>query len=153
MFKKIFPILALAAMAYSCSAKDKTATQKEARQFIEAYTKEYVRLYTNSQNAQWQSNIEIKQNDSTNTIAARRADEAMAAFTGSKENIAQARLYMKSAASLTPLQKKQVEFILYTAANNPQTIAPLIKSVLRQRTGRHRICMASSICWVAKRYR
>src|SRR5690606_21761397 len=80
------------------------ALQKEAQDFIDGYTEKYVQLYTNSSEAQWRSNIEIKEGDSTNMLAAQKADEEMAAFTGSKENIDNARKYLDQADQLTDIQ-------------------------------------------------
>ncbi len=104
-----------------------SAVQQEAQKFIDGYTEQYVKLYTNSSEAQWKSNTEIVEGDSTNTLNAQKADEAMAAFTGSKENIEQARKYMDQKDQLTEIQVKQLELILYAAANNPQTVADLVK--------------------------
>lgn len=104
---------------------------KDAQKFIDDYTTEYVKLYTNSQNAQWKSNIEIKEGDSTNSVAAQKADEAMAAFTGSKENIENARKYLDQKDKLSEIQVKQLELILYAAANNPQTIADVVKERIK----------------------
>ncbi|MEI8278613.1 MAG: M2 family metallopeptidase [Bacteroidota bacterium] len=115
---------------FSCQSNDNNV-QKEAQKFIDTYTQKYVELYTNCQNAQWKSNIEIKQGDSSNTLAAQKADEAMAAFTGSKENIEKANKYLPLKDKLTDLQKKQLEFILYAAANNPQTIADVVKQRIK----------------------
>jgi peptidyl-dipeptidase A len=99
----------------------------EAQKFLDGYTKEYVRLYSASSLAQWKSNTEIKAGDSTNTLAAQKADEEMAAFTGSATNIEGARKYLAAASTLTDIQEKQLNAILYNAANNPQTVADLVK--------------------------
>ncbi len=109
--------------------KDTGASEEQtaAQQFIDDYTQKYVQLYTNSSEAQWKANTEIIEGDSSNTIAASKADQAMAEFTGSKENIENARKFMGSKDELTDLQVKQLEQILYAAANNPQTVADLVK--------------------------
>lgn len=119
-----------ACLLFSCKDGGNTqgsAVQQEAQKFIDGYTEQYVKLYTNSSEAQWKSNTEIVEGDSTNTLNAQKADEAMAAFTGSKENIEQARKYMDQKDQLTEIQVKQLELILYAAANNPQTVADLVK--------------------------
>lgn len=108
-----------------------TKEQTEAQQFLDGYTQKYVTLYTNSSEAQWKANIEIKEGDTTNTVAARKADEAMAEFTGSKENIETARKLMDVKDKLTDLQVRQLERILYAAANNPQTVAELVKQRIK----------------------
>jgi len=121
--------IAIMAAGFNCTAQNKPATN-DVQKYLDAYTKTYVKLYTQEQEAQWRSNIEILAKDSSNVIAARKADEAMASFTGSIENIEKSRAYLKR-TTLTPLQKKQLEFILYTAANNPQTIPAVVKERIK----------------------
>lgn len=118
-----------ALLLVSCS--NNAIIQKEAQQFLDKYTTEYVKLYTNSSEAQWKSQVEIVEGDSTNTLNAAKTDEAMAAFTGSKENIAQAKKFMEQKDKLTDIQVKQLELILYAAANNPQTIADVVKQRIK----------------------
>lgn len=110
---------------------DQKNGNNEAQAFIDQYTTEYVRLYTASSEAQWKANTEIKEGDSTNTLAAQKADEAMAAFTGSKENIEQAKKFLSEKEQLDPKQQKQLALILYYAANNPQTIADVVKQRIK----------------------
>lgn len=115
-------------MLYSCKqGADNTEVQKQAQAYLDSYTDEYVQLYANSSEAQWKLNTEIIPGDSTNEIAARKADEAMAAFTGSKANIDSARKYLDMKDKLTDIQVKQMEHILYAAANNPQTVEDIVK--------------------------
>jgi peptidyl-dipeptidase A len=124
--------IALAAIISSCEhTSNKDQGNEEAQQFIEAYTQTYLQLYTKAAEAQWKANTEIKENDTTIAFQAREADEAMAAFTGSRENIDKARAFLDASATLTPIQKKQIEYILYTAANNPQTVDSLVKERIR----------------------
>jgi peptidyl-dipeptidase A len=135
--KHTFAALILTAcLAVSCgdATEQKAATSAEqtaAQQFIDGYASRYVQFYSRSSDAQWAANLEIKEGDSSKTIAAREADEAMAVFTGSKENIEQARKFMEQKDKLTELQVRQLEQILYAAANNPQTVADLVKQRIR----------------------
>ena len=133
-----YSLMALAvasALLFSCgnseTPKNNGSGLAEAQQFLDVYTGKYVQLYTRSSEAQWKANIEIKEGDSTNTVAARKADEAMAEFTGSKENIESARKFIATKDKLTDLQLKQLERILYLAGNNPQTIADLVKQRIK----------------------
>lgn len=103
----------------------------EAQKFIDRYTEQYVQLYTDSQRAQWILNVEIKQGDSSNMVAAHKTDKALAEFTGSKENIERARKYLNQKDKLTDIQVKQLERILYLAANNPQIVANLVKQRIK----------------------
>lgn len=123
--KKLLSTICLSAVVLaSCNSGD---VQKDAQAFIDRYTEKYVKLYTNSSGAQWKLNTEIIPGDSTNEIAARKADEEMAAFTGSKENIEQARKYLESSDKLTDIQVKELKQILYSAANNPETVSDIVK--------------------------
>src|SRR5690606_23308518 len=103
----------------------------EAQKFIDNYTAEYVKLYTEAAEAQWKSNTEIIEGDTTNMINARKADEAMAAFTGSRDNINNAKKFLAEKNKITTKQQKQLELILYAAANNPQTIADVVKQRIK----------------------
>jgi peptidyl-dipeptidase A len=121
----LLPLLLFAACQQRNSGND------EAQKFLDDYTSEYVKLYTNTQLAQWKSNTEMKEGDSSNTVAARMADEAMAAFTGSTANINAARKFLEEKSSLTPIQQKQLEAVLYAAANYPQTVGDLVKQRIK----------------------
>ncbi|MGB4775589.1 MAG: M2 family metallopeptidase [Daejeonella sp.] len=105
--------------------------QKDAQAFLDSYNKEYVRLSTESSEAQWSSNTKIIEGDSTNAKKVQLTGEAYAAYTGSKENIEQAQKFLKNEADLTELQVKQLKKILYSAANNPQTVAGLVKERIK----------------------
>src|SRR5207253_1474511 len=118
---------AMIAFASCQSGKSGNEDSGAAQKFIDSYTSEYMKLYTSSSEAQWRANTEIREGDSSVTLAAQKADEAMAAFTGSKENIDQARKYLDQKDKLTDIQKKELELILYAAANNPQTVADVVK--------------------------
>ncbi len=135
MRKYVIAACIAASFMYSCkngnNSSTENAEQQQAQHFIDAYTKQYVKLYTNSSEAQWKSNTEIVSGDSTNTVNAQKADEAMAAFTGSKENIDSARKYLQLKDKLTEIQVKQLELMLYMAANNPQTVADLVKQRIK----------------------
>lgn len=131
--------LAVGSLSFPVAAQQKkqpvaSKTQQQVQTFLDSYTKEYVRLYTQSSEAQWVSQTFIREGDTTAAAAAKAADEAMAAFTGSTENINAARGFLAMPKMLTPLQKKQLEVILYAAANNPQTIAPLVKTRIAAET-------------------
>lgn len=135
MRKYVIAACMAASFMYSCknggTNNTQNAEQQQAQRFIDAYTDQYVKLYTNSSEAQWKSNTEIVSGDSTNTVNAQKADEAMAAFTGSKENIDSARKYLQLKDKLTEIQVKQLELMLYMAANNPQTVADLVKQRIK----------------------
>ncbi|WP_231590774.1 M2 family metallopeptidase [Hymenobacter terrenus] len=99
-----------------------------ATEFLADYNAEYVRLITASSEAEWRSNTHIVAGDTANAGATTRANQRMAAFTGSAANIQQLRELLTHKADLTDIQVKQLETALYLAANNPQTVAEVVKN-------------------------
>jgi peptidyl-dipeptidase A len=132
--KKIILILLTIGISFSACKQDHSKIQAEAQAFIDSYTAEYLKLYTASSEAQWKSNIEIIEGDTTNAKATERANEAYATFTGSAENIENARKFLEHKKHLTPAQVKQLEVILFAAANNPQTVKELVKERIKAET-------------------
>ncbi len=114
----------------SCNTS-KPVNNAEAQAFIDAYTTKYVQLYTASSEAQWAANTRIVEGDTTNAKLVERTGEAYAAFTGSKENIEKAQEFLKDRSSLNALQEKQLDKILYFAANNPQTVSDVVKERIK----------------------
>ena len=99
----------------------------QADAFLTGYNAEYVRRYTEASEAEWQSNTRIVPGDTTNAGRTARANERMAAFSGSTANIAKLRELLGHKDQLTPLQAKQLETALYNAAASPQTVADLVR--------------------------
>ncbi|RYU81242.1 M2 family metallopeptidase [Hymenobacter persicinus] len=107
---------------------------RQADEFLTGYSTEYQRLYTQSSEAEWRSNTHIVAGDSTNAVATARANEAMAAFTGSADNINNLRQLLEHKDQLQPFQIKQLQTALYNAANSPQTIADVVKRRIKAET-------------------
>ncbi|MEJ7692099.1 M2 family metallopeptidase [Daejeonella sp.] len=114
----------------SCNTS-KPVNNAEAQAFIDAYTADYVKLSTASAEAQWAANTRIVEGDTTNAKLVESTGEAYAVFTGSKENIEKAQGFLKDRTSLNDLQEKQLDKILYFAANNPQTVADVVKERIK----------------------
>ncbi len=131
---KYSPVLVtIILLAMACNRRD-PALVGEAQTFLDQYTAQYLELQYVSAEAEWQSNTRIIEGDTTNADRTNRANEALAAFTGSVDNIAQAQKYLQSKGALEPLQIKQLEAILYAAANNPATVADLVKERIAAET-------------------
>ena len=105
--------------------------QKEVQTFLDRYNAEFQRLSYESSKAEWASNTMIVEGDTTNSYRTRMANEALAAYTGSKENIEKATRYLTDKEKLLPLQVKQLEKVLYNAADNPQTVEALVKERIK----------------------
>ncbi len=140
--KHFFVFAALVSLFAACKSTNQGADNTEANKvlqdsvqtYLNAYNKTYQQLYTASAEAAWAVNTRIVEGDSTNAVAARKADEAMAEFTGSKENIEMARIYLAKKDALTGVQVKQLETILYAAANNPATLKNIVSQRIKAET-------------------
>jgi peptidyl-dipeptidase A len=130
--KSFLFISALSLLLLACSSPQKR--QKEAQAFIDDYTAQLKGLYYAASEAEWVLNTKIVEGDTTNAVAARQAKEALSNFTGSIENIDQTRALLQHKQDLLPLQVKQLEKILYAAANNPQTVPDLVKERIKAET-------------------
>lgn len=113
-------------------------SNEEVQKFLDTYTEEFVKLYYASAEAAWKSNTEIIEGDTTNAYNEQVASEAFANFTGSAENIETARGFLDNKEiQMTGIQKKQLETILYTAADNPQTVPDLVKARIKAETAQN----------------
>ncbi|WP_374166258.1 M2 family metallopeptidase [Arcticibacter sp. MXS-1] len=112
-----------------CTSEDKV--RSEAQAFLDQYTTEYVKRYTASSEAQWSANTRIVAGDSTNAKAVEKTGQAFADFTGSDENIEKAQSFLDKKDKLTDLQVRQLQKIMYIAANNPVTITDVVKKRIK----------------------
>ncbi len=115
-------------MLLAACAPAPQALQAQAQKFLDDYTARFKELSYAAAQAEWASNTKIVEGDTINAHNTRVANEALAAFTGSVENIARARHFLKERDKLTPLQVKQLQMILYKAADKPQTVAEVVKA-------------------------
>lgn len=136
---KLFFNLSLIALLAACSSAPKVvnsnaATQQRVQKFLDSYNNVYQTLYTISSEAQWKSNTYIKEGDSSAAKATDEANKAMAAFTGSQKVIDSVQVYLKLKDQLTPIQIKQLNIILYTAANNPASMKDMVEKRIKAET-------------------
>jgi peptidyl-dipeptidase A len=101
-------------------------TNPEVEAYLASYSKEYQRLSYASALAEWQANTRIVEGDTTNVMRTRRANEALARFVGSTENINRIKGYLNERDRLTPLQARTLEVMLYFAAEKPQTAGDVV---------------------------
>lgn len=135
--RRYFAALTAAALMTACSTGTQPAgggaglagevTQAAVKAYLDSYDREYQRLYKASSEAQWASNTRIVEGDSTNAVRTRAADEALNAFVGSTQNITTIRTFLRAESVITPLQKRQLEAMLYNAGTGPQIVADVVK--------------------------
>lgn len=139
--KKHILLIAAAVILYSCGG-DKNgnketadkALQDSVQTYLEGYNKKYQELNIIANEASWKQQTHIVKGDTTNAAANDKAQQELAVFTGSSDNIATATKYLKEQSRLTELQVKQLKSILYKAANNPQTIKDLVDARIKAET-------------------
>lgn len=131
---RLSPLLALFALSCGTPPVEETpppvaasTAKADAQAFLDDYTAKYLVLYTAWDEAEWAANTKIVEGDDTLSNAASAAHEKFAEYTGSADVIEKAKALMDKKADLEPLQVKQLEAVLYAAADNPQTIAETVK--------------------------
>lgn len=127
MIITLLATLGLTACKTEKEEADNSAFQKEVQAYLDGYNAEYQKLVTAASEGQWIMQTHIVKGDTMASHNAALADEAYAKFTGSKTNIETAQKFLKDKAKLTPLQIKQLEYILYFAGNNPETAGDVVK--------------------------
>jgi peptidyl-dipeptidase A len=84
--------------------------------------------------AEWELNTHIVEGDTTNAHRSRMAKEAAALFTGNIENIENTRKYLENRDQLPDKVVRQLDYVLYEAANNPQTVSDIVKKRIKVET-------------------
>ena len=126
--------LSILIFLFSSCISEKEKHQKEVQSYLDIYNHKYKELYTASSEGQWLVQTHIVQGDTMNAYKSGQADEAMAKYTGSKENIDKATNYLKWEADLTELQSKQLHKILFLAAGNPESVSDVVKDLIKSGT-------------------
>lgn len=130
------PTLVLLA-ASSCSAPLDSAPEEQARSFLAGYTATYLELQAAAARAEWDANTHIVAGDETNAARVQATGEALAAFTGSVENIERARALLARRAELGELEVRQLERVLFLAGDNPATVKELVAERIAAETAQN----------------
>ena len=117
----------------SCSDQ-KSARIKDVQDYLDAYNIKYRELYSASSEGQWLVNTHIVENDTMNAYQSGLADEALAKYTGSTENVNKANEFLKMQNDLSEIQIKQLKKILYLAAGNPESADSTVKALIKAGT-------------------
>ncbi|RKE92260.1 M2 family metallopeptidase [Ichthyenterobacterium magnum] len=127
--KKLIVLLTVLFLANACKKENETndAFKAEAQTFLDEYTKTYTKLYNDASLAEWDANTKIVAGDTMNAYNVQKAGEAYAKFTGSTEVIDKTRQFLEGKDKLDTVQVRQLNTILYAAANNPEIASDLVK--------------------------
>ena len=127
-------VITLLIIGFLSSCNEQSQSGSTVENFLNEYTTTYLNLAKTSSEAEWKANTYIMEGDTATEAATRRTSEALAAFTGSKGNIEAAQAFLKERDGLTDIQVRQLEAILYAAANNPETVADLVQERIKAET-------------------
>ena len=116
----------------SCSQESKI--QKDVEAFLNNYNKEYQKYGFEWNEGEWALNTKIVEGDTITSKNAQEAQSRYAKFTGSKENIEKATMYLNSKDNLTELQVRQLNRVLYLAASNPETAGEIVNEKIKADT-------------------
>lgn len=125
--KKFILILSIPLILNSCNNETKTSIKTEVATFLEDYTTTYQKLSYASSLAEWDANTKIIAGDTTNAYNVQKANEAYAKFTGSIDVIEKTKRFLEHKDQLDIVQIRQLNTILYAAANNPETVSEIVK--------------------------
>jgi len=115
-------------LVLACQAPPADAPSKlQVDTFLDDYTEKLVELSYAADLADWDANTRIVEGDDSIVERQNEANAALAAFTGSQDGIEKTRALLAHRDTLEPLQVRQLEKILYRAANNPQTVPELVE--------------------------
>jgi peptidyl-dipeptidase A len=108
--------------------------EQEAKEFLAKYDAAFRKLNTAASEADWQSNTHIVEGDETNAKRTDAAKNSLAAFVGSVEVIDTCRRLLAMRQDLEPLTARQLDMILYNAADKPATAAELVQQRIAAET-------------------
>ena len=78
----------------ACRSGTSQSANAKLDSYLSEYGREFQRLSHESGLAEWESNTRIVEGDSTNSVRTRQANEALARFVGSNENISRIQGYL-----------------------------------------------------------
>ncbi len=123
-------LLIMLVIGYGCRGN----FQKDVDHYLTDYESQMQGLYYEASKAEWESNTRIIEGDTSNAARTRRAQEALAAFVGSVDNIERIRGYLEDRDRLAPRQIRPLEAMLYNAANQPGTVPELVAARIAAET-------------------
>ncbi len=140
MAKSIF--IFVSSIYYFSPAFSQRDIGQETYLFLKEYNETYTRLSTALSNAEWKSNTRIVEGDTATSGETERAGTKFAEFTGSTWAIEGAKMYLfyegetdpSGIPWLDPVMVRQLEAILFLAANNPGTVQDLVEQRIKAET-------------------
>ncbi len=139
-FNIAYSLLALA--FFSCSQADnkgKEPFHPQADAYLKAYNSEYKKLNTEAGEAAWLLNTKIEEGDTVTQKLYEEAAQKLTDYTGSQANIDSSKKYLATSESLSPIQKKQMEYILFLAGGAPASASETVKALIKENADQTKI--------------
>jgi peptidyl-dipeptidase A len=133
-------VLALASL-WSCSAG--LDPQQRADQFLQMYDALGQKLYTAASEADWKASTDVSETHTGERIG---AEQAMAAFSGSRYVIEHARSLLDQRTQLDDLTVRQLDRVLLSAAEYPGTIPEIVAARVEQEAKQSAILDGFEFC-------
>ena len=117
-------------------SEKKVPFSTSAQTYLDSYSKQYQTLSTAAAEASWLLNTRIEEGDTSTQSKYEAATRSLTSFTGSLANIDSAKKYLATPDILSPIQKRQIEYVLFLAGGSPaseeQAVRDLIKVTAEQ---------------------
>ncbi|MCE3282187.1 MAG: peptidase [Chitinophagaceae bacterium] len=133
-YLSIIMLVALFACKTQEGSQKLTEEQQVVQNFLDSFHQGFLVVNYDYAEAQWQSNTKIIEGDSTNAVNERNAADKYAKFVGSSALIGRVRQFLDEKNDLTELQAKQLEKILYNAANYAETAKQAVEDRVKAET-------------------
>ncbi len=139
--KKLF-VIVLSFIFLTCSS-ERSNIKNECKEFLKMYNQVGQRLYTTAANAEWKASTDVKPEHTGQRIG---ANEALAAFMGSKYVIEKTKNFLKHKELLDELDIRQLEEILLNAASAPGTIPEVVSARIKAEANQSAILDGFEFC-------
>src|SRR6187455_433169 len=119
---------------WSCTKPEEKKTEvlhPQAATYLQDYNLEYQKLSTEANEAAWLLNTKIEEGDTVTQKLYEEAAQKLTDFTGSLANIDSAKKYLAIADQLSPIQKRQMDYVLYLAGGAPATASETVKELIK----------------------
>ena len=119
---------------FSCTKpqeKKSELSHPHASAYLDAYSEEFKKLTTQANEAAWKLNTKIEEGDTITQKEYEEAAQKLTDFTGSLANIDSSKKYLAIPEELAPIQKKQMDYILFLAGGSPATAGETVKELIK----------------------
>lgn len=138
VFQSILFVSVSALILSSCGGgnneQDDKAFVSKVDSFLVSYNNQWRELNILANEASWRSQTYMVKGDTATENAANRANDKLAQFLGSAENIKTTQEFLAKKDKLSAIQVEQLNHILYFAGGSPQTVSEVVSQKIKAET-------------------